>query len=199
MINNVVLTGRITKDLELKYTSSNIPSVAFTLAVNRTRQSQDGKQQADYIGCIAYRKRAENMVRYLGKGSLIGVEGKIQTGSYTDTKGNTVYTTNVIANEVHFLESKKQGQQSQFNQNYNQSFNNNGYNQQGNYNQGYNNKNNGYNARQKPDAMNYIGQDQNRQNKANNRQDAFNDFGNNFPSDNEFNFEDIPNPFKEDY
>lgn len=196
MINNVVLTGRITKDLELKYTSSNIPSVAFTLAVNRTHQSQDGKQQADYIGCIAYRKRAENMVRYLGKGSLIGVEGKIQTGSYTDTKGNTVYTTNVIANEVHFLESKKQGQ---FNQNYNQSFNNNGYNQQGNYNQGYNNKNNGYNARQKPDAMDYIGQGQNGQNKANNRQNMYSDFGNNFPSDNEFNFEDIPNPFKEDY
>lgn len=93
MINNVVLVGRLTKDPELRYSSSNIPMVYFTIAVNRTFADQSGQRQADFISCVAFRKQAENMARFLGRGSLIGVEGRIQTRNYQGKDGNTVYVT----------------------------------------------------------------------------------------------------------
>ncbi len=80
MINRVVLVGRLTKDPE--YTPNGIASCRFTVAVNRTFQNQQGKHEADFINCQAWRKQAENLANFMKKGSLIGLEGRIQTGSY---------------------------------------------------------------------------------------------------------------------
>ena len=108
-MNRVELVGRLTKDPELRYTSSNIASVRFTLAVNRPFQNQNGERETDFISCVAWRNQAENMKKYVTKGSLISVEGRIQTGSY-DKDGQRVYTTDVVADNVQFLESKAQSQ-----------------------------------------------------------------------------------------
>lgn len=117
MINNVVLVGRLTRDPELRKTQTGISVVNFTLAVNRTFQDQSGERQADFINCIAWRGQAENLARYMRQGSLIGVEGRIQTGSY-ETEQGMRYTTDVVANNIQFLESRQQQQQSQQQQSY---------------------------------------------------------------------------------
>ena len=108
-MNKVVLIGRVTRDPELRYTASNIPSVRFTLAVNRPFENQSGQREADFINIIVWRKQAENVKKYITKGSLIAVEGRIQTGSY-EKDGQRVYTTDVVADNVQFLESKAQSQ-----------------------------------------------------------------------------------------
>lgn len=105
MINNVVLVGRLTRDPELKVTGSNTPYVNFTLAVNRAFTDQSGERQADFISCIVWRKPAENLARYMRQGSMIGVEGWIQTRTY-ETEQGTRYITEVVCNSVQFLESK---------------------------------------------------------------------------------------------
>ncbi|MDF9824781.1 single-strand DNA-binding protein [Breznakia sp. PF5-3] len=105
MINRVVLVGRITKDIELRKTQSGTSVVSFTMAVNR-RFKQEGQPEADFIRCIAWNKTAELMNQYLNKGALIGIEGRIQTGSYQDKDGKTVYTTDVVVDNVQFLEPK---------------------------------------------------------------------------------------------
>ena len=109
MINRVVLVGRLTKDPELKYTPSGVPMTRFTVAVNRTFSNQQGDREADFIGCIAWRKQAENLANFMKKGSLIGVEGRIQTGSFEGQDGKRVYTTDVVADAVQFLEPRSQG------------------------------------------------------------------------------------------
>ena len=114
MINNVVLVGRLTKDPELRYSSSNIPMVYFTVAVNRTFADQSGQRQADFISCVAFRKQAENMARFLGRGSLIGVEGRIQTRNYQGKDGNTVYVTEVVADFIGDSLSNKDDEPSNF-------------------------------------------------------------------------------------
>ena len=106
MINRVVLVGRLTKDPELRYTPSGVPMARFTVAVNRTFSNQSGEREADFIGCIAWRKQAENLANFMRKGSLIGVEGRIQTGSYEGQDGKRVYTTDVVADAVQFLEPR---------------------------------------------------------------------------------------------
>ena len=105
-MNRVVLIGRLTKDPDLKYSESNLPVLRFTIAVNRTFTDQNGQKQADFINCVAFRKQAENMARFLGRGSQIAVEGRIQTRNYQGKDGNTVYVTEVVAESVQFLESK---------------------------------------------------------------------------------------------
>ncbi|MFZ0576076.1 MAG: single-stranded DNA-binding protein [Psychrobacillus psychrotolerans] len=114
MINRVVLVGRLTKDPELKYTTSGVAMARFTLAVNRTFTNQQGEKEADFINCLVWRKQAENTANYLSKGSLCGVEGRIQTGSYEGQDGKRVYTTDVVADSVQFLEPRN-GQASQNN------------------------------------------------------------------------------------
>ena len=106
-MNKVMLIGRITRDPELRYTSSNIPSVRFTLAVNRPFENQNGERETDFINIVVWRKQAENVKKYVSKGSLVAVEGRIQTGSY-EKDGQRVYTTDVVADNVQFLESKAQ-------------------------------------------------------------------------------------------
>ncbi|MCL1949720.1 MAG: single-stranded DNA-binding protein [Turicibacter sp.] len=106
MINRVVLVGRLTRDPELKYTANGIANLRFSVAVNRSFTSQNGERQADFINCVAWRGQAENMAKFLRKGSLIGVEGRIETGSYQAQDGTTRYTTDVVADSVQFLEPR---------------------------------------------------------------------------------------------
>ncbi|MBT2584193.1 single-stranded DNA-binding protein [Planococcus sp. ISL-109] len=106
MINRVVLVGRLTKDPDLRYTPSGAAVARFTLAVNRTFSNAQGEREADFINCTVWRKQAENTANFLKKGSLAGVEGRIQTGSYEGQDGKRVYTTEVVADSVQFLEPK---------------------------------------------------------------------------------------------
>lgn len=132
MINRVVLVGRLTKDPDIKYTPSGIPMCRFTIAVNRTFTNQQGEKEADFIGCLAFRKQAENLANFMTKGSLIGVDGRIQSGSYEGNDGKRVYTTDVIADSIQFLEPRTQGRQNQ--QSSQGSYNSGAGNQQGNSN-----------------------------------------------------------------
>ena len=113
MINNVVLVGRITKDIDLRMSESGKAYTNFTLAVNRAFKGQDGQQQADFISCKTFNKQAENLARYCGKGSLIAVVGSIQVSNFQGKDGNTIYRTEVIANNIQFLDTRNQGQQQQ--------------------------------------------------------------------------------------
>lgn len=107
-MNSVNLVGRLTAKPELRFTNSNRAVTRFTVAVNR--QKQEG---ADFINCITWGKTAENVNKYLDKGSMISLEGRIQTGSYTNSEGKKVYTTDVVAESVQFLNTKKSGQDGQ--------------------------------------------------------------------------------------
>jgi single-strand DNA-binding protein len=103
-LNRVVLIGRLTKDPELRYTAENQTPVAkFTIAVDRTFK-REGQQEADFIPVVVFGKVAENVGRFMKKGRLVAVGGRIQTGSYTDQEGKKRYTTDVIADEVQFLD-----------------------------------------------------------------------------------------------
>ena len=106
-MNNVVLIGRLTKDPELAYggQNSDIAVCRFTLAVDRPTQDK----AADFIRIVVFRKQAENAKQYLAKGRQCAVEGRIQTGSYKDREGKTVYTTDVVANRVEFLTKPNSG------------------------------------------------------------------------------------------
>lgn len=108
MINNVVLTGRLTKDAELKYTGTGTAVASFTLAVDRTFKNANGEKETDFINVVAWRKTAETLATYTKKGSLIGVQGRIQTRNYEGNDGKRVYVTEVVADSFTFLESKKQ-------------------------------------------------------------------------------------------
>jgi len=103
MINRVVLVGRITKDPDVRTTSSGYVA-RFTLAVNRPF-SKDAEKSADFVSCVAFNKTAELMEKYVKKGALLGVDGRINTGSY-EKDGRTVYTTDVICESIQFLEPK---------------------------------------------------------------------------------------------
>lgn len=105
MINRVVLVGRLTKDPELRRTQSGTSVVSYTIAVNR-RSAQPGQPDADFINCVAWNKTAELMAQYLRKGSLIGIEGRIQTRSYDNQQGQKVYITEVLVNMIQFLGSR---------------------------------------------------------------------------------------------
>ena len=106
MINNTVLVGRLTKKPQLKHTNSNIAFSRFTVAVNRPfKDNQSGEYETDFISCIAWRKQAENLCRFTDKGKMVGVTGRIQTGSY-DKDGRTIYTTDIVADSIQFLEPK---------------------------------------------------------------------------------------------
>ncbi|OFJ79993.1 single-stranded DNA-binding protein [Staphylococcus sp. HMSC056G08] len=106
MLNRVVLVGRLTKDPEFRTTQSGVDVAAFTLAVNRNFKSKNGEQQADFINCVVFRKQAENVNNYLNKGSLAGVDGRLQSRSYENKEGNRVFVTEVVCDSVQFLEPK---------------------------------------------------------------------------------------------
>lgn len=108
MINRSVLVGRLTKDPDLRYTPSGVAVCRFTLAVNRNFTNGQGEKEADFINVTVWRKQAENSANFLKKGHLAGVEGRIQTGSYEGQDGKRVYTTEVVADSVQFLEPRSQ-------------------------------------------------------------------------------------------
>lgn len=113
MINNVTLTGRITKDLEKKETGKGTSVVNFSLAVDRRFKNANGEHDADFISIQAWGLTADLLCKYCGKGSLIGIEGRIQTRNYENNQGQRVYVTEVVAENVTFLDSKKSSNQSQ--------------------------------------------------------------------------------------
>jgi single-strand DNA-binding protein len=117
MINNVILVGRLTKELDLRQTQNGKSYCNFTIACNRMKK-EDGTQEADFINCITWGKTAENLCNYMSKGSLIGIEGNIQTRTYDDKDGNKRFVMDVNARNIQFLESKNQGQQTKQNNNF---------------------------------------------------------------------------------
>ncbi len=105
MINKVILVGRLTKEVELRKTSSNTSVCSFTLACNRRFQSQQGGPTADFINCIAWRQSADFLARYATKGAIVGVEGRISTRSYDNQQGQKVYVTEVTCDSVQLIGS----------------------------------------------------------------------------------------------
>ncbi len=124
-MNRTVLVGRLTKDPDLRYTSSGTAVASFLLAVNRSFKNQSGEREADFINCIVWRKAAENFANFTHKGSLVGVDGRIQTRNYENKDGNRVYVTEVIVENFDLLESKSSNQNAQSNQQNNQYSSNN--------------------------------------------------------------------------
>ncbi|CYU98680.1 single-stranded DNA-binding protein [Streptococcus suis] len=107
MINNIVLVGRLTRDVELRYTPSNQAVATFTLAVNRNFKNQStGEREADFINCVMWRQQAENLANWTKKGHLIGITGRIQTRSYDNQQGQRVYVTEVVAESFQVLEKR---------------------------------------------------------------------------------------------
>lgn len=147
-MNNVQLLGRLTRDVDLRQTTSGIAFARFSIAVNRTYKNQQGEREADFINCVAYRQTAELIARYFQKGSQIAVDGRIQTGSYENQQGQRVYTTDVVVNNFYFTESRAASEQRS---NYAQdSFGGNSY-QTNNYNQGgFSSFNNDFNQSSSP-------------------------------------------------
>ncbi|MFD2637710.1 single-stranded DNA-binding protein [Piscibacillus salipiscarius] len=124
MLNRVVLVGRLTKDPELSYTPNGTAVANFTVAVNRPFSNQQGEREADFINCVIWRKQAENLVNYMKKGSMIGIDGRIQTRSFEGQDGKRVFVTEVVAESVQFLESKT-SEESKSNKQQNASLNQN--------------------------------------------------------------------------
>lgn len=115
MINQVTLVGRIGKELTLRYTPNGVASLSFSLAVTRPFSNQSGERETDWINVQVWRKQAENTANFCDKGSLVGVTGRIQTRNYDGNDGKKVYVTEVIAENVAFLDSKRNNTQSNTN------------------------------------------------------------------------------------
>lgn len=152
MLNRVVLVGRLTKDPDLRYTPSGVAVANFTLAVNRPFSNQQGNREADFINCVVWRRPAENLANYMKKGSMVGVDGRVQTRNFEGQDGKMVYMTEIVADSVQFLETKGSTQggsqgSSGYQQNQNQNQNHNQNQNQNNSNQNQNEedpfKNNG--------------------------------------------------------
>lgn len=105
MLNRVILIGRLTKDPELRYTPAGVAVTQFTLAVDRPFSNQQGDREADFLNIVTWRKLAETCANFLSKGRLTAVEGRIQTRNYDNNEGKRVYVTEIIADNVRFLES----------------------------------------------------------------------------------------------
>ena len=106
MINRVVLVGRLTRDPDMRVSQSNVAVTNFNLAVNRPFTDANGERGADFINCVTFRKQAENVNQYVKKGSLVGIDGRVQTRNYENKDGVRVYVTEVVCDSVQFLEPK---------------------------------------------------------------------------------------------
>lgn len=182
MINNVVLVGRLTREVDLRYTQSGVAVANFTVAVDRNFRDANGERQTDFINCVMWRKAAENFAKFTRKGSLVGLEGNIQTRNYENQQGQRVYVTEVLVNNFTFLESKNVTESRPA-----------GDHQQQYGGSGYNNQN--------ADPFADYGNQQNNSsynsnygsNNGNNQEDNFGNFGNNnpFPTNNDNSSMDI--------
>ncbi|MHB9773750.1 single-stranded DNA-binding protein [Lacticaseibacillus rhamnosus] len=112
MLNSVSLTGRLTRDVDLRYTQSGTAAGSFTLAVDRKFKSKNGERETDFVNCQIWRKPAENFANFTKKGSLVGVEGRIQTRTYDNAQGQKVFVTEVIVDNFALLESRQASQNS---------------------------------------------------------------------------------------
>lgn len=112
MLNSVSLTGRLTRDVDLRYTQSGTAVGSFTLAVDRKFKSKNGERETDFVNCQIWRKSAENFANFTKKGSLVGVEGHIQTRTYDNAQGQKVFVTDVIVDNFALLESRQASQNS---------------------------------------------------------------------------------------
>lgn len=106
-MNKVILIGRLTRDVELRYTGSNIPVASFSIAVDRNFTNQAGEKEADFINIVVWKKQAENCKNYLTKGSQVAIDGRIQTRNYDGQDGKKVYVIEVVAESVKFLNTKQ--------------------------------------------------------------------------------------------
>ena len=136
MINRVVLTGRLTRNPELKTTQNGLSVASFTIAVNKQFTDANGNRGADFINCVIWRKSAENLCEYTHKGSLIGIDGHLQTRNYEGNNGQKVFVTEVVVDSFSLLESKNESQ----------------VNNAGNNSNGYSNNNNA-NTAAEPDPF----------------------------------------------
>ena len=118
-MNNVILTGRITRDPEVRYTQAGVPTVNFSLAVDRQFKDAMGNRQADFINCVAWRNQADFISRYIRKGYMLCVQGRIQSRSYQGQDNQTHYVTEVICESVENM-TPRQDNQSSYNQGYQQ-------------------------------------------------------------------------------
>ena len=107
-MNRCVLIGRTTKEIELKTTASGTSVAEFSIAVRRSFKSASGDNESDFFNCIAFSKLAETISKYVKKGDQVGVEGRLQTRNYTNREGKKVYVTEIIVENVEFLQTKKQ-------------------------------------------------------------------------------------------
>lgn len=108
MFNLTVLSGRLTQDPELKNTLSGLPVTSFTIAVERKTKNEAGERETDFINIVAWRKTAELIIKWFKKGDMIGIEGSIQTRKYTDKQGNNRTAFEVVANNIQFMNNKKE-------------------------------------------------------------------------------------------
>lgn len=106
-MNKIILIGRLTRDPEIRYTKSNRAVTQFTIAIDRPFVKEDGTKETDFINIIAWDSLGENIGKYMTKGKLVAVEGRLQTRNYENNEGKKVYVSEVVANNVQFLESKK--------------------------------------------------------------------------------------------
>lgn len=113
MMNSVQLIGRLTKDIDLRYTQSGTAVGSFNLAVERNFKNADGERETDFIRCQIWRKAAENLEKFTSKGSLVGIEGSVQTRNYENNQGQRVYVTEINVDNFTLLESKKDSQNNQ--------------------------------------------------------------------------------------
>ena len=117
-MNKVFLIGRLTRDPELRYTGSNIPTATFSIAVNRNFTNQAGEREADFINVIVWRKQAENCKNYLTKGSQVAIEGRIQTRNYENKDGNKVYVTEVVCENMRMLDTRNSNSSTSYLEDY---------------------------------------------------------------------------------
>lgn len=137
MINRSVLVGRLTRDPELRYTNGGAAVATFTIAVNRQFTNQSGEREADFISCVIWRKAAENLTNFTHKGSLIGIDGHIQTRNYENQQGTRIYVTEVVVDNFSLLESRAESE-------HHQSANSNGHSSNNSDNRKYDNNQNQY-------------------------------------------------------
>ncbi|MFG3613430.1 single-stranded DNA-binding protein [Rummeliibacillus stabekisii] len=149
-MNNMNITGRLTSDLELKYTNGkNVPYVRFTVAVNRKRKVE-GRPTADFFNVLLWREAANNAAKYLGKGSLVAVSGPVETGSFTNQQNQKVPTFEIVDAEVTYLDSRKNNTETQNNTQPNNSGQSNNWNQGHSEQQQYSGNQGGYPSGQPP-------------------------------------------------
>ena len=120
-MNKVILIGRLVKDAELRYTKSNVPVATFTIAVSRKYASKDGVNEVDYINCMIWQKPAENLKKYVGKGDQVAVIGRLQVRNYEDNNGKKHYVTEVVCENVTYLNTSKKNKTEKLSVSYEES------------------------------------------------------------------------------